>query len=544
MRIETWGSAITSRDQNPQEASDFGGARGALTDEMLSNIINDNERVRAAFTSPDGLTRIAGDEERHVAFTVVMMVTDRRVLFVSGDSTAGDLGADMGSLSYDDIAAVGIEGANPAILALSMANGVRWEFPLPDADPAVVDSVVRHLRWIGEVRARLVACRNDLEMAANEIRDHASSMAWDQAEEVYGEVRETLDQLISAVQWTEPIADEDIAPELTEMERTLERAYARLFIERAESQLELGQQLVENEEYNQARTVLKNAQEFYQLAQDRADAVKRGDAFRFGEQRDLRDDLDRLAWEIEAVAAEPIRQAHEAKIMATSADDPAEAVDRWETAFRRYGNVLTLEWGDGDRYFAGDREEVRGEMEHAADRLIECHRELARDEWNAGVEHEREGEVKAALRTCADAKDHIERAVELASEFREDAVEKIRRRRERMESALYEMRQTATVERTGEPDTETPEQDTPQEGPTGPSAATDLTDIDTHQDITLDMSIEEQAADGGRRGRRALPSGEGDTSEPGDTGDTVAEEDTERERDTDPLVDPEPMDSE
>ncbi|MEF8785004.1 MAG: hypothetical protein V5A45_03650 [Haloarculaceae archaeon] len=490
--------------------------------------------MRAAFTSPEGLTRISGEAERRVSFPVVMVVTDERILFVAGDQTDGEIGADAGSLAYDDLAAVAIEGTNPSILALSMANGVRWEFPLPDADPEVVDSVVRHLRWVGELRSRLVACRNDLELAAGEIRACADAMDWDEAEAVYAEHRESLDQLIGAVQWTKPIADDVIAPELTEMERTLERAYARLCIEHAQSQLELGQQLIENEDYDQARKVLQTAQQYYDRASGRADAIERGDAFRFGEQRELLEELDRLEWEIEAVAAEPIRRAHEAKIMGKNATQTAVAVDHWETAFRRYGNVLTLDWGTEGRSFAGDPAEIRAEMHRAAATLVDIHTTLARTKWNEGVTLERNDDIKNALRACTDATDHLDRAAELAAEFRPDDASAVEQRRDEMKSTLQEMRDTGTVDSNdsepSDPDSGDQAADTEQSAaePAAESEqslreAEDLLTLDTHQEITFDATVEGEVGDDGRRDQRDR----GD-EETGNEGDSERHDDRER----------------
>lgn len=487
------------------------GAREEITDDIES-ITDDNERVRAALVGPDGLTRIAGDEQRRVACTVVMVVTDRRVLFVAGTSSAGGGGGDAGSLAYADLAAVAIKGEDPAVLTLSTANGVRWEFQFPDGDSDRIDAVVRHLRWIGELRSRVVACRNDVELAAGEIRDHAAGMEWDEAESVYGSHRTRLDRLIGAVQVTEPIADAVVAPELTDMGRTLERGYARLYIERAQSQLELAQQLVENEDYDQARKALQTAEQHYERASDRADAVERGDAFRFGEQRDLRHDLDRLEWEIETVAAEPIRQAHEAKIRAKDAPDRPVAVERWETAFRRYQSVLELEWDDGDRHFSGDREEIREQLHAATDHLVEGHRTLAREKWDKGVTLGRNDAVKSALRACTDARDHLDRAAGLAAEFRPDDAAEIERRQDGMERALQEMRDTATVDDgTGKAESDGEETASESE-PSG--AASALRDIDTHQDLRLDATVQDRTdADQQEPQGYTVPDDESDTED-------------------------------
>ncbi|WP_302081259.1 hypothetical protein [Salinibaculum rarum] len=469
----------------------------------MENIIGDNERVRAAFTSPDGLRRIAAESERNVSFPVVMIATDSRILFVAGEQTGGDFGADAGSLAYADLAAVAIEGADPATLTLSMADGVRWEVPLPDADPGRVDSLARHLQWVGHVRSRLVACRNDLDLTAGQIRDHAAEMEWDDAEAVYADQREALDGLVGAVQRTTPIDDAVLAPELTEMDRTLERAYARLSIERAESQLELGQQLIENEDYSQARKVLQTAQQYYERASGRADEIERSDTFRFGEQRELLEDIDRLEWEIEAVAAEPIRRAHEAKIKATNATETGATADHWETAFRRYGNVLTLDWGSDGRSFAGDPDEIQAEMRAAADRLVDVHSTLAREKWNEGVTLERNGDVKNGLRACNDAIEHIDRAAELAVEFRPEDASAIEQRRDGMKSLRERLRETGeansgdTTTADSGTDASTADADSETESEQSPREAPDLVDIDTHQEITFDAVVTESTVDAG-----------------------------------------------
>ncbi len=514
MIIKSRGSAIPSHNENREEAPDSAGARGALADEALSSIIYDNERVKAAFANDGGLSRLASGEEQHVSCTVVMAVTDKRILFVSGDQGSGGASADAGSVGYADVAAVSVEGTAPAVLSLSMANGVRWEFPLPDTSLDVVDSVLRHLRWVGEIRGRVVACRNDVELAAGEIRAHASEMNWIEAEDTYEGARSELDELISAVHLTEPIDATDVAPELTEIERTLERAYARLFIERAQSQLELGRQLVEGEDYEQAQPVLRTAYSQYERAKGRVDAVKRADEFRFGEDRVLHRDLDGLKWDIETVAAEPISQAHEAKIAATSADDHATAVEHWETAFQRYDDVLELELGAEDQYFTGNPERIRGELQNAADQLVECHRQLARKTWKEARAAQADGDVKTALRTGETARDHIKRAGKLASEFKQEQARQLEYRRQEIEDDLHDLRQRGRVTRTTDQHVDEQEttddqtdstegEDVAQTEPDDTTehlgAADALAQMDTHHDITLDTSIDGQTADGGRR---------------------------------------------
>jgi hypothetical protein len=291
------GNNGTSTGQNGETG---GGVSGAVRE-----IKDETERVRGTCASPQGLARVDGDDRRHVGTTVEMAVTDRRILFVA---RRGE-GADAGSLAYGDLAAVDVEGDE--ILVFTATDGVRWEFPLLAADPDAVEPVLRDLRWVGEVRSRLVACRNDVELAVGRMRDHAAAMEWKDAERTYRSVRERLDGLVVAVQWTGPIPDGVLAPELTDIERTIERAFARLQVDRGQVALDRARRLLAEGAYDRAGAALADALECYERARGRAEATDRGDAFRFGEQRKLREALDRLGRDIEAVAADFRPEARE-----------------------------------------------------------------------------------------------------------------------------------------------------------------------------------------------------------------------------------------
>jgi len=340
---------------------------------------------------------------------VVVLVSDRRILFVArGEKPESPAGTY--SLSYGDLAGVDDGGEQ---LALRTTDGVVWRIPLPSEASEDLETVLAHLRWVGGLRSRLVGCGNDVELATGEIREHAHALDWQRAESSYEEVRDRLDRLICDVQLVEPVASSHLGPELTDIERQLERAHTRLYIERAKAALAIGRNLIETGEYERASQRLRSAQRFYDLARVQNDAVTGSGGFQFGAQRALQDDMENLGWEIETVAAEPIRQAHEAKLEAQFADDPSESLERWESAFRQYGHVLTLEWDDG-RNFAGDPAEVRRDRRDAAERIVGLRQVRAEDEWNAGAQHYDTGNTVVALDHCTNAVDHLERALELS----------------------------------------------------------------------------------------------------------------------------------
>lgn len=430
------GSKISGRDQGSADTPDIVTSPWEEQSIDLPDITDDNERARAVWVSADGLVRFDGDDQQRVDVSTAMIVSDRRLLFVArggdGDSPSGTY-----SLAYADLATVNVRETE---VCLTTTGGVTWEAPLPSGDPDGLEAVLAHLRWIGTLRARTIGCQNDVELAAGQIREHAHALDWERAESSYTDVREQLDTLICDVQLVEPVAAHYLSPELTEIERTLERAHTRLYIEHAKSALALGRHLIEGEEYSRARERLREAQRYYDRAREQRDAVERTDSFQFGPQRKLQDDLENLGWEMETVTAEPIRQAHEAKIQAQFADDPEAALDHWEAAFGRYGHVLTLEWDDDGRNFAGNPEEVRDEREFASERIIELRNELAQREWDTGATCHQEGENAVALNHCTNAVDHLERVRALAGEFGHSGPPDIESRLDRMRAVVEQVR--------------------------------------------------------------------------------------------------------
>gem|GEM_PF-1889473 len=450
--------------------------------------------VGQVLVAEDGLTRVDEDDERRVDVAVTVVVTDRRLLFLAGANPSSR--DDAGSLDYADVAAASVEDG---VLELSAVDGAVWRIPLADADSGTADGVGRHLAWIGHVRGRVVATKNDVDLGAGEIRDSADAMDWETADETYARVRDRLDETVGLVQRTQPVADDALAPQLTEMERQLESAYATLAIERANSRLTLAQQLVANEDHERARAALESARADYETACDHALAVRRGDDFLFGEQRELTDRLERLEWEIQAVAAEPLRQAHEAKILARSTDDPDETVEQWETAYRRYSDVLALGEGDDERHFAGNLESVREARANAAGQLIAIRGALARSEWDAGVECHRQGDTIGAILQLDEAVDHQARATEIAREFRPEAAEEMAERLAEMEEGLARVRRTGSADRSADaesPDEAETDESVDSADGTGITAS-ELADLDTHTEITFDdgpMVREESAS--------------------------------------------------
>lgn len=473
----------------------------------VESIIDENIVRDTAPVSTEWIERATG--ERRVDEPTVLAVTDRGVVFLTPESVErSPLGKHR--LAYSDLAAVGIRDRT---IELTTTGGEVWRMAIDESADGT-GRLQRHLRHVGELRSRIVSCRNDVELAAGSIRERARAMDWEQAETAYADTRRAVDDLIRTVQAVEPIPDHHLAPELTAMGRQLERAHARLHFERAESALALGRHLIDSEEYDRAGETLGDAQHHYERAQAHAAEVERGDAFQFGLQRALHEEMDRLGWEIETVAAEPLLRGYEAKVRGEGSDDPEVALGFWEEALSQYGHVLTLESDDRGPNFTSDRGSVRREQEAAAERIVALRTALARESWDDGVTRQRQGEYKPALRYCLTAIDHVERARELAREFELSGARTVQTERlERMREVVNRIRETApkaprsdagpAVPEDDDVDTETGDgsdwtdstaDDATETAPGGGEelsdrlpAVDDLRGLDTHSEISLDL---------------------------------------------------------
>ncbi|WP_436935461.1 hypothetical protein [Halovenus marina] len=423
-------------DKNTSFGVDDASLGRAVSPSTISTIIDDNETAGGAFISPEGLSRVEDGQRRHVDIPVLLVVTDRRILFVSAaDGTPGE---DAGDLSYGDIATVSVGAVTDRQLEIATTDGVSWQYRFPEGVEGAVDGIARHLTWVGTLRSEVLRLGSDVELAAGEMQEAAAAREYDAATATYDRVRSSVDQLIGRVQLTEPIADDVLAPELTDIERILEDAHARLYIERARSRLELGDQLLAVDRHEQADSVLTEARADYERARDVGEAVRRGDAFQFGRQRRLNEELDRLRWDLEMVAAEPIRQARAAKLAAELESDRELAAESWESAFHQYDYAQTLDWtAEGPPL---DPKAARREMETAAEQSIRLRVEVARERWESGFAHVESGEQKAALTGFQDAKDHLDQAHELAVAIESGSADEIADHLDRVEDTLEQLR--------------------------------------------------------------------------------------------------------
>ncbi len=388
------------------------------------------------------MVRLDESDKQRVEVPVGLVVTEEHIVFGTLD---GD-GSDRGELAYSELAGVDVQYET---LVFRTTSGVTWEYPLLDTNSEAVDIALRHLGWIGKLRERLQDLAIEVELFADKVENDSTSLNREKFGPMYDETRRELDELFCFVQCTTPLNEDVLAPELPEMERTLERTATRLFIQRAQAKVRRARELIADEKYEEARIALEEARDQYDRAQAHREETERTDAFQFGTQRTLATDLDELRWRLKSVAAEPLQQAHEAKLEAEATEDLETAIDQWETTFRRYRAVLSLEWAD-HQHFEGEPENVRAEIDNAAIRLIELHERAARKRWNEGARLEASGQLREAIQECAAALDHLERVHELAEHFDPQQAQEFEARLQKMFEKFLEMRGTRSQPRSDE----------------------------------------------------------------------------------------------
>ena len=413
------GSTISGDDSYSRRRNQ-GDEFRSLVSNFIQNITDDNENARAALISTEGLERVHAGGRTEIGPTVVIVLTNARLMFITPDE---QMELDEWSVYYGEIKDASIERGESNRLMVETVDDERWEGTLPSASPNILDAMTRHLRWLGSIRRRVLTLESRIDEVADDIREEARAMNWDAASDRYHEARKVIDTVIVDVQLTTTTDDDLLAPELTEVAWALEEANVRLYIERARSQLELGKYLVEHENYERAVGVLGRATRLHRRAVGQNDEIKRGDAFEFGRHRALKDELTRLEWELESVAAEPVGKAREAVAHAEDANDANTAVEYWETAFDRYSRMLELEWWQEIQSSSDETEEIAAEQQQTVDRLISAREDLGHEQWDEAVSEQRDGNSSEARKRCQTALTHFERAHELADEFDRPALE-------------------------------------------------------------------------------------------------------------------------
>lgn len=149
----------------------------------------------------------------------------------------------------------------------------------------------------------------------------------------------------------------------------------------------------------------------------------------------IQSELENVETHLSHLEVRPMALAKQAGERATGTDNLADEVASWREAFEHYRDALTAGWGTG-LDFEGDDTELRNRIETVVGNLIDAQCEFARQLEAQGNDYETVESYERAREKYRTARDQLEEAEQLASEFRAGEPAAIRDRLERIDSTI------------------------------------------------------------------------------------------------------------
>ena len=217
---------------------------------------------------------------------------------------------------------------------------------------------------------------------------------------------------------------------IAEVERDRARTEIRTRIARAETLITEAGHHTQNRAYTQAYRSFWYARDHLETAQ----AIARKSDL--SEPAEIQSKLDTIENRLSHLEVRPRALAQQACERARGTDKLTVEIEAWQEAFEQYRDALTAGWGT-DIDFSGDVDKLRARIETVVANLIERRQDLAAQLEGEGDKHRR-GHPDTAREHYDEALDQLERAHQLAREFRAGDAEALRLERERLGSKRYD----------------------------------------------------------------------------------------------------------
>ncbi|WP_340099559.1 restriction endonuclease [Salinibaculum salinum] len=359
---------------------------------------NKKSGVSVGNTGSDRTQRPDGD---HQALAVV---TDCRVLYLVGRAS----GDHFESVRHDEIVEARAEksGFMKSVLLVETVDADQFRFACRgdvSAVAAFVDDAAQTWanasRLIDEASDQLEASRESLE-----------AEAFTEARGVLADVSQnvsTARQRVSSVGNGAAKALESRASGLIDRLRQLEQEIAAR--KGAHHHAAAQNAWKADHDFEQAAEEYERGAAEYERALEAEGAIPSDEALQ------LR--LKGLLKEREVLRVAPMADAKAAREVAMATDDPDEAAAEWETALTCYREAVTLDWGKRERGFVVERDRARERAGEATTEAIDAHIEAGEAWATAGDKIVRNGRERAARQAYERAKDHFQRAGEIAREL-------------------------------------------------------------------------------------------------------------------------------
>lgn len=409
---------------------------GYLRDRPARSYLGDDETARFVVTNrKKGIVRDgAGDSERlrpDEGYRTIVVVTDRRVLLLVGRS-GGDRSI---FLNFADIDAVSVEsGLRNGTITITQPDGTRYRVHC-SADG--IETVADYIDAAAGTWVHVESVTDDVQRRLVAATQHRDDGAYDDAE---AEVEIALDRLAEArdraAAFVREWSADAVLDRLDSVEGRCEATMADIRVGRARMLTDIGERHWRADEYEQAYDA-------YECAREEYSAVLDADPSRVEDRDHVRQEYERTERLIGQLEESPLRKAIEADRAAADADDPADAADHWERALDHYRTALELDWGEEERRFAGDPDQIRDRLAEVATEAVSARRTAASESRRAGDWYLSADQYEAARGAFETARETFHRAIETARDVYPEAVdhlqtelEAVDQRIERVDAAI------------------------------------------------------------------------------------------------------------
>ncbi|AWB27005.1 coiled-coil domain-containing protein [Halococcoides cellulosivorans] len=420
--------------------------RGYVGDEPVGTYLEDDEVPLFVLSNGKrGVTRETDDEATTFApgrgYSTVVVVTDRRLLFVVGDGA--DDGDWVQSVSLADLEYTRTDQSLfRQSVTIETKDGTRWRFHPTDAD---LDALVSYL---DEAAWRWSRAQDHLEDARSALVDASQS----QFSEEFEAAAASIDAVEQSLATANEIADafgsargRGLQNRVAEVERRCEETAGRVSAARGSHLVEEAERAWQDGRFEDAYDGYEGAKAAFR----RAIEVWNDDGEKVEHLETL---IDRIDENLDALSTAPIEGARTLYKRASDADDPETAVVRWERTLERYRTLLEIDWGRDEKRFDVDHDQAKARLETIIDELLSAYDRAATaavDEASGAAEN---GEYVRAHDRFAAGRDFLESAIETGREFAPDRIEGFDDRVAEIDRRLTELDGQISIAATSERD--------------------------------------------------------------------------------------------
>lgn len=405
---------------------------GYLADRPLATYLERDEEVQVVFTSGGhGVVHLRGETERAYSpasgYRAIVALTDRRVVIGVGG------GGNDGS---DQVRKLPLETIEHVEIARSSGSEVRvWtgaeEFWLLTPRGVDIEDVVSEFRTASQ-------SWNRFERLLEDVRAALTDAARQRADSDFEGAASTLDRakrLLEDAEATAEAFDASSSEMRDRLDRTLDRYRSeqrRLVLARATLHRKQARNRWYAENYEAAADQFERARDIYEGVLDLGDLT---DATR----SELQDELGTVKRDLDRLSRTPLQCALAVQRAAERADDPHDALERWQAAFERYRDVLELDWGRDQPRFAGEKSDIRDRLETAIAGILIARQRAADQHSHIATRHQDDGEYEDARSEYVEARRHLSAAIETAAEYAPAERESLTERLTEIEANLEDL---------------------------------------------------------------------------------------------------------